>query len=103
MAGQGTPVPDGRRDQALAGASAEIGLLVDTLTAMAADVGAEQAAVDVGYLLAGKGAPELAGLLTAALCRLAGWRPRWGIGMPGLADSASWRGLRSETTGMPTH
>lgn len=71
MAGQRTPVPDGRHDQALAAASAEIGLLLNTLTAMAADVGEEQAAVDVGHLLAGKGAPELAGLLMAALCQLA--------------------------------
>jgi len=72
MAGQRTPVTDGRYDQDLAAASAEVGLLVGTLTALAAEVGAKQAAVDVGHLLAGKGAPELAGLLTAALCQLAG-------------------------------
>lgn len=58
-------------DQSLAGASAEIDRLVGILQVRAAEVGEHQALADVCALVAERGAAELAGLLSAALRRLA--------------------------------
>ena len=60
-----------RYDQTLAAADAEIGQLTGILQARSAAAGEPQALVDIRALVAGKGESELAGLLIAALRRLA--------------------------------
>lgn len=59
-------------EQSLAGASAEIDRLVGILQIRAAEVGEHQALADVCALVSGRERDELAGLLAAALRRLAG-------------------------------
>jgi hypothetical protein len=58
--------------QSLAGASAEIDRLVGILQIRAAEVGEHQALADVCALVSERETAELAGLLAAALRRLAG-------------------------------
>lgn len=73
MAGQQTPAQDNRYRLAQADASAEIDLLAQVLQARAGEAGRREALAEVTAMVAAKGVPELAGLLAAALCRLAGW------------------------------
>jgi hypothetical protein len=61
-----------RYDQTLAAADAEIGQLTGILQARSAAAGEPQALVDIRALVDGKDTAELAGLLLAALRRLAG-------------------------------
>jgi hypothetical protein len=72
-AGQQAPEQDSRYRTAQAGASAEIDLLLQVLEARAGELGQREALAELAAMVAEKGAPELAGLLAAALCRLAGW------------------------------
>ncbi len=71
MAEQRTHTQAGPYGEAQAGAFAEIDRLVGILQARTAEVGAHQALADIGALIAGLGADERAGLLAAALWRLA--------------------------------
>lgn len=71
MTDERTAAQVGRYDQALAAAEAEIDRLVGIVRARTADVGERQAAADVCALVSETGTPELAGLLAAALVRLA--------------------------------
>jgi len=61
----------GQYDQALAAAEAEIDRLVAVAQVRTGDGDERQAAADVGALISETGKAELAGLLVAALLRLA--------------------------------
>lgn len=73
MAGQETPAQDSRYRAAHAGVDAEIDLLLQILEARAGELSQREALAELAAMVASKGTPELAGLLAAALCRLAGW------------------------------
>ncbi len=61
-----------RYDQSLADASAEVDRLLLVLQTRTAEVGEPQAISDVCALVSDRGTAEVAGLLAAALHRLAG-------------------------------
>jgi hypothetical protein len=61
-----------RYHDALDRTGAEVDRLVGVTRSLAAASGAQRAAADVGHLVLGISSEELAGLLTAALIRLAG-------------------------------
>lgn len=71
MATEGTAAQADRYNQSLAGATAAVGELVGILQVRAAEVGERQALAEVRGMVSGRNAPELAGLLTAALRQLA--------------------------------
>ena len=71
MTEERTAAQAGQYDQSLAAAEVEIGRLVAVMQARTAEVGERQAVADVCALVSGTGRAELAGLLAAALRRLA--------------------------------
>jgi hypothetical protein len=71
MTEERTAAQVGQYDQALAAAEAEIDRLVGIVQVLAAEAGERQAVADVCALISDTGTAELAGLLAAALLRLA--------------------------------
>jgi hypothetical protein len=71
MAHEQAAVTDAGYDQARARAEADISILVEAYRTTAPGAGDQQATVTVGHLLAGREAPDLAGLLAAAVRLLA--------------------------------
>jgi hypothetical protein len=71
MAHEQAAVTDADYDQARARAEADLGFLVEAYRTTASGAGDRQATVNGGHLLAGREAPDLAGLLAAAVRLLA--------------------------------